>query len=93
MRPGSFVRFYRTTEGEPDLRIEDLGDAEVLVRNPDRLSETAAALLKKGIVPSEDGWGGWLGRYQSALMQAAKGLKYSMPARAPRRRRERSLGR
>jgi hypothetical protein len=93
MRPGSFVRLRRASEEGLDLQIEDLGDAEALVSSPDRLSATAAALLDRGIAPSEDGWTGWLGRCQAALRQAATGLEYpKMPA--PRsRRRERSLGR
>ena len=49
------------------LVVSDLGDAEKLLKNPHHLSETAHELLKRGITPTEDGWGGWLGRYQTAL--------------------------
>jgi hypothetical protein len=93
MRPGSFVRFRRAGDEGSDLQIEDLGDAEALVSNPDRLSATAAALLNKGIAPREDGWGGWLGRYQAALRQAATRLPCSKTPAPRSRRRERALGR
>jgi type IV secretory pathway VirD2 relaxase len=93
MQPGSFVRLRRASDEGSDLQIEDLGDAEALVSNPDRLSTTAAALLTKGIVPREDDWGGWLGRYQAALRQAATGLSYSKMPVPRNRSRGRSLGR
>ena len=34
---------------------------------PAHLGEAARELLKRGIMPTEDGWGGWLGKYQAAL--------------------------
>lgn len=51
--------------------IEDLGNAETLLSNRTYLTDTASKLLHRGIMPIEDGWGGWLGRYQTALTKTA----------------------
>lgn len=94
LRPNSFARFRRTfVDREPALEIEDLGDSEALVTSNGRLEATAKALVKRGILPTEDGWGGWLGRYQSALRRAAMDLEYSHTASNHDRVRDRSLGR
>ena len=94
LRPNSFARFRRTfVDREPALEIEDLGDSEALVNAYGRLEATAKALIKRGILPTEDGWGGWLGRYQSALRRAAMELEYSRTASDRDRVRDRSFGR
>ena len=94
LRPNSFARFRRTfVDREPALEIEDLGDSEALVNAYGRLEATAKALIKRGILPTEDGWGGWLGRYQTALRRAAMELEYSRTASDHDRVRDRSLGR
>ncbi|MBV8905417.1 MAG: DUF3363 domain-containing protein [Acidobacteriia bacterium] len=75
LKPNAFARFRRTSaDGDPALEIEDLGDADALVNIHGRLEATARALIKRGILPAEDGWGGWLGRYQSALRRAHDGI-------------------
>jgi hypothetical protein len=72
LRPNSFIRLQKQFEnGRPVLEIEDLGDSEKVLRNKRYLEETARSLLKRGITPEEDGWGGWLGRYQAAVLEAA----------------------
>jgi hypothetical protein len=48
-----------------------MGDSEVILSNKRHLRETAQRLIRRGIFPKEDGWGGWLGRYQRALSIAA----------------------
>lgn len=60
------------------------------------LEQNACALLKRGAIPTEDGWGGWLGRYQAALASAANEIVHNRelrPAPSPERRRDRSRGR
>ena len=47
-----------------------LGDSESILRNKRYLRETAQRLIGGGVVPQEDGWNGWLGRYQKALRVA-----------------------
>jgi hypothetical protein len=53
------------------MDVDDLGDAEMLLGNSRHLGEAARQLLKRGIMPTEDGWSGWLGRYQSTLRKKA----------------------
>jgi hypothetical protein len=94
LRPNSFARFRRTfADRGPALVIEGLGDSEALVKDPGRLEATAKALIKRGILPTEDGWGGWLGRYQTALLRAAKELEYSQTGPDRDRVKDRSFGR
>jgi type IV secretory pathway VirD2 relaxase len=72
LRPNSFVRLRKQFEnGRPVLEVDDLADAEKILGNRRYLEETVRPLVKRGNVPAEDGWGGWLGRYQSALADAA----------------------
>ena len=53
------------------LQIDELGDAESILRNRLYLRETAQRLIRRGIVTQDHGWDGWLGRYQKALAEAA----------------------
>ncbi len=49
-------------DDESILEIQDLGDSEALLNNRRYFQNEAQQLLKRGVVPAEDGWGGWLGR-------------------------------
>jgi type IV secretory pathway VirD2 relaxase len=85
LRPNSFVRLRKQFEnGRPVLEVDDFGDAEKILRNTRHLEGTVRPLVKRGILPAEDGWCGWLGRYQAALAQAA----ISVQRDAPKNRRE-----
>jgi type IV secretory pathway VirD2 relaxase len=97
LRTNSFLRLRRVlAKGQPVVAVQDLGDSEKVLKNRALLGENARALLKRGIIPTEDGWGGWLGRYQAALAGVVaeilqnRGLK---TVRSPERRRGRSRGR
>ena len=68
-------------------------DFEAILRNKGHLRETAQRLIRRGIIPQEDGWNGWLGRYQKALSDAAKDLDRERLAKETRRDRNRDLGR
>ncbi len=96
LRTNSFVRLRKLSlDGALTLDVKDLGDADQLLTNPRHLGEEARELLKRGIMPTEDGWGGWLGRYQAALCKTAREIeerKERNLARA-RRQRDRSVGR
>ena len=71
LRTNSFVRLRkRSIGGEPVMEIDELGNSDAILRNDSYLKRTAQALIKRGIIPDENGWGGWLGRYQAALRQA-----------------------
>ena len=68
LKTNSFVRLRKLfVDNHPSLEIEELGDAETLLSNRHWLRGTAKKLIKRSIIPEEDGWGGWLGRYQAAL--------------------------
>ena len=77
------------------LEVNDLGDAERLLSNSQHLGERAYELLNRGIRPTEDGWGGWLGKYQSALCKTIPEIEERElnRLRAKERHRDRSRGR
>ena len=61
LRPNSFIRVQkRFAEKKPVLQIEDLGDAEALLHNRGYLKQSARHLMRRGVIPEEDGWRGWL---------------------------------
>ncbi len=73
LKPNSFVHLRKQTDaGQAILMIQDLGDANALLKNKAFISDAARRLLIRGIIPSEEGWGGWLGRYQSAVCRSGK---------------------
>jgi hypothetical protein len=89
LRANSFVRLRRyMIGGRPSIETEDMGDAESILRNRRYLGETARQLVRRGIVPEESGWGGWLGRYQAALQQTVSELEQA-EQRDSRRTRDR----
>jgi hypothetical protein len=64
----SFDRLRRTLASRHGVvHVQDLGDYEQVLKNRALLGKDARALLKGGIIPNGDGWGGWLGKYQAAL--------------------------
>ena len=92
LRVSSFVRL-RKTSSTADLEVSDMGDAEELLKNGRVVDEFVHQLLQRGITPSEDGWGGWLGRYQAALSNAVLQMENSKrgdPGRERDRRQHRS---
>jgi len=69
---------------------------QAVVEQSRHLGETARQLLKRGIMATEDGWGGWLGRYQAALCRTTRELadrKEREALRGRERGRDRSRGR
>jgi type IV secretory pathway VirD2 relaxase len=97
LRTNSFVRLRKLpVDGGLIADVIDLGDAETLLNNPRHFDEAVRQMLKRGIAPTEDGWGGWLGRYQAALCRTARGTELRGErdlVRGPDRRRNRSRGR
>ena len=73
--------------GHPSLKIDELGDSESILRNTGYLREAAQRLIRRGVVLQEDGWSGWLGRYQKALGEAATTIDGERPAKEKRRDR------
>jgi type IV secretory pathway VirD2 relaxase len=72
MRADSFVRVQKVfVDGRQQIEIDDLGDANELLSDRAHFQETARRLLRRGVIPVDDGWSGWLGRYQKGLRSAA----------------------
>ena len=68
----SFVRLRKLSgDGRLRIEIEDFGYAEAILTNRGLLREKLEVLRRQGAHPTDDGWGGWLGRYQKALCQVA----------------------
>lgn len=75
LRTNSFVRLRRYIVGTAiSVEAEDLGDAESILKKKQYLRATARRLMHQGISLQEDGWGGWLGRYQAALRRTSEEL-------------------
>jgi type IV secretory pathway VirD2 relaxase len=90
LRTNAFVRLRRVfIDEEPALEVEDLGNSDSLLKNRNHFKAKAQELLSRGIAPVEQGWGGWLGQYHTALMQAATEIEHP----APQRRKVRELSR
>ncbi|MGO9010155.1 MAG: DUF3363 domain-containing protein [Bryobacteraceae bacterium] len=97
LRTNSFVRLRElSVNGTPTLDVNDLGDAERLLTNRSHLGEKAREQIKRGTTPTEDGWGGWLGKYQAALCKTTREIEERKERNLPRaqdRKRSRSVGR
>jgi hypothetical protein len=94
LRTNSFIRLRKSfTDGRPALEIDDLGDSEAILRNKRHTRETAQRLIRRGIAPQEDGWNGWLGRYQKSLSDAAITAGRHRRAKETERDKNRDLGR
>jgi type IV secretory pathway VirD2 relaxase len=100
LRMNSFVTLHRNfAAADGMLEIEEFGKAEDVLHNPSLMAKRAQRLIRQGVMPSEDGWGGWLGRYQAGLRRTAVQLlhqadRQEQTTRHPRQReRNRSIGR
>ncbi len=73
LKTNSLVRLRKIfSDGQPSLKIDDYGDAERALKNRRLLREKVQHLHSAGAVPTEDGWGGWLGQYQRAICVEAE---------------------
>ena len=94
LRTNGFVRLSRQfVDGHPSLEINELGDSESILRNKAHLEETAQKLIRRGVVPQEDGWNGWLGSYQKAVSEEATRVDSERSISRPERRRVVDRGR
>jgi type IV secretory pathway VirD2 relaxase len=94
LRTNSFVRLRKLfADGHPVLKIDELGDSESILRNKGYLRETAQRMIRRGIVPQEDGWNGWLGRYQRAVCEAGTTVDGQRPFKETERKRSQDHGR
>jgi type IV secretory pathway VirD2 relaxase len=90
LRTNSFVRLRRMfgITGQPVVDVQEAGDSEKLLGSRSHFEVEAQKLIKRGIQPTDDGWGGWLGKYQSNLCEAT-----SRASQMQNRARERDLKR
>jgi hypothetical protein len=94
LRTNSFIRVHKLfVDGRPILDIDDMGNSESILKSRPHLEGTAQQLIKRGIIPTEDGWGGWLGRYQAALRETALRLEREREQIELTRRQERQRDR
>jgi type IV secretory pathway VirD2 relaxase len=97
LRTNSFLRLRRVlANGKPVLSVQDFGDSEKVLNNHALLGESARGLLRRGTMPGEDGWGGWLGRYQAALANVARETSHNKEVKLAKSRgrdRDQPLGR
>ena len=94
LRTNSFVQLRKSSAGgRPALEIDDMGDSEAMLRNNRKLRELGQRLIRRGIMPEDDGWGGWLGRYQKALREAVTTLETPSVTNRPERDKNRDRGR
>jgi type IV secretory pathway VirD2 relaxase len=89
MRTNSFVRFRMLRRnGKPILEIDDLGDSEALLKNRRYFRDAVKQQTSGTSSASETSWGGWLGRYQTAILHAGSELA----AERDQREREKARG-
>lgn len=94
LRTNSLVKFrrYLAPNRRALLEIQELGNADALLKKPSHFTAEAQQLLEQGTIPTEDGWGGWLGQYQIKLCEAASQLM-NQKAQERSRPRDNRLGR
>ena len=65
----SFVRIATRFGGKkpPTLHVDDLGEADALLKNSSYFQKEAELLIRRGIRNAPSGWGGWLGQYHEKL--------------------------
>jgi type IV secretory pathway VirD2 relaxase len=72
LRTNSFVRLRKLSPARSLIDVIDLGDAERLLRNSLYFGEAARECISRGVAPTDQGWGGWLGRYQAEFCKAVR---------------------
>jgi hypothetical protein len=93
LKTNSFIRLRKlSTVHGPVVEIRDMGDSEAILRNKGHLRETARDRIQRGVFPQDDGWNGWLGRYQKALREATFTLE-RLQVKERERHKGRDLGR
>jgi type IV secretory pathway VirD2 relaxase len=94
LRANSFIRLNKLfMEDRPVLGIDELGDAESILHNKGHLREAAQQLIRLDIVPQDDGWNGWIGRYQKALSETATALDRQRATKKVERYKNQDRGR
>jgi type IV secretory pathway VirD2 relaxase len=94
LQTNAFVRLRKLfSGGRRALQIDELGDAESILRSTLHLRETAQKLIRRGIMPKDNGWHGWLGRYQKALEETGTTLERQRVTKEAQVKKKQDLGR
>jgi hypothetical protein len=82
LRTNSFVKLRRTIGVEQEVRtdVQDLGDANGMLSNRSYFRNEAHELIKRGVIPNDEGWSGWLGQYQKTVHEESLDLIRGMHA-------------
>ena len=73
LKTNALVRLRRIfADRQPSMEVRDYGDAEGALKNRRLLREKIHDMQTTGAAMTEDGWGGWLGRYQHAVSVEAE---------------------
>jgi type IV secretory pathway VirD2 relaxase len=86
MRPNSFVQLRRVDLDGEAMDVQDLGNAESLLRNTAHFNGTAKRLGGRRRGASTERYGGWLGRYHDALDEATERMSKERSQQPPRQR-------
>ena len=88
--PGTTSSRTRSSGCRSSLRMDDLrwrsnhsADAERVIRNKRHFGDKARSLVSRGLAPVDEGWGGWLGRYQAAMKDAVDELNTAQARTEP----------
>ena len=72
MKPNAFVQFIRRSiGGNTDLKVDDLGDSERLLSDQRHMRKAVQEIQKRRMITADNGWGGWLGKYERTLVETA----------------------
>jgi hypothetical protein len=94
LRANRSVRLHKLFEdGRPLLEIDERGHSEKVLNDERHLEETRRLRIQGGMIPIEDAWGGWLGRYQAALRSAASAPMHQRDFHGRAREPDRGRGR
>jgi len=71
LNANSFVRLNTRLVGQKfTTNVQYFGDSNQLLSNKHFFRSSAQRLIKRGVVPVENGTAGWLGKYETRLSQA-----------------------
>jgi hypothetical protein len=89
LRVNRFVRLRKFENGRPLLEIDELGHSERILSDRLHREETVRRLMESGKAPVEEGWGGWLGRYQAALRRTTPSVEERRRSKLAEHQRDR----
>ncbi len=72
-KTNSFIRLQKMfMNGQFGVGVKEFGNADAILNDRQHLRDKVEHLASLGVTPQEDGWKGWLGKYQSAVCAEAE---------------------